>query len=848
MSTIKGPEKSVDGGKFQVIVTGITYTADAIKFKVKPKITNSFSHSHQIKLQYLGANGKWITYATTISVKTTSDTFSGGKVLSVKSARTQVRAVVKNVASTVTLTSNVKPAKPSKVSYKYLNDSDIELSFTTGSKGSSVPNNTLHIYRKEDTELAEWREIGNKALGGVTGKKLVIAHDQDASQGHRYKYGASVENQAGSSGIAYGSDWIYTSPSPVSNVNVERVDDYTVNISFQVESAAIDRRTLTGATILRQANGTGAYEIINRIKITSRQAAETSLYEYTDKDSRPNNSYKYAIRARNDQRSAADMEPVTGTDTIYNTPGAPAYVRGTYTAEGNINVKIDNRDVNCAEKTVVERSIDNGATWEELGEITTTKAVNTYTDVAVPVGVDVIYRAANSRDDGEMMSPYTTMTAPVIVLIPPEPPTLLEPYNNAKLLLSEYIRFSWMHNPLDGTPQEKAKIWIKINGSTYDRPVINGRTSYYDFPTAGLNPGDVITWKTATKGGHADYSEYSEEYNLTVLEKPEIQVNEPENNFTITTLPVHLDFDYIDTAGELQDLKIKILQAGNEVYSEALDPGDVTETNHVYDLSGFLFENETNYDLQIIATSTTGLSNTVTISLYVNYESVQFASPWYPDIDVNEDTGIVTVTINDALEELEPDPDDETEYVDEQVVHGVLYRVTGQGREKIAESILAGEQFIDFYAPLNQPYTYELMLQSDQGKISIVTQESEVNTPYWYVYYGPNNENICKALWQPQGDVSLDRPEKTLVRYSGRKYPVSYDSSAMEETFSFSGKIIDREELNHFIAMIRNGGTGVWHSANGEAYDASFKFSYSADYTERVIRWDCKLDVTRIEA
>jgi hypothetical protein len=47
--------------------------------------------------------------------------------------------------------------------------------------------------------------------------------------------------------------------------------------------------------------------------------------------------------------------------------------------------------------------------------------------------------------------------------------------------------------------------------------------------------------------------------------------------------------------------------------------------------------------------------------------------------------------------------------------------------------------------------------------------------------------------------------------------------------------------------MMRAGATGIWHSANGEAYDAVFDFDYSADYTQPTIAWQCKLDVTRIE-
>jgi hypothetical protein len=93
----------------------------------------------------------------------------------------------------------------------------------------------------------------------------------------------------------------------------------------------------------------------------------------------------------------------------------------------------------------------------------------------------------------------------------------------------------------------------------------------------------------------------------------------------------------------------------------------------------------------------------------------------------------------------------------------------------------------------------------------------------------------------------MKRPEKTQVRYSGRKYPVTYDSKAMDEGFTFNFILTDREQLNNFRYMLRNGGHGIWKSGDGDVYDADFEFDYSSRYTGPNIYWNCSLSVTRID-
>ena len=59
--------------------------------------------------------------------------------------------------------------------------------------------------------------------------------------------------------------------------------------------------------------------------------------------------------------------------------------------------------------------------------------------------------------------------------------------------------------------------------------------------------------------------------------------------------------------------------------------------------------------------------------------------------------------------------------------------------------------------------------------------------------------------------------------------------------------IFDRDELDNFRQMMRDGGRGIWKSGDGDVYDADFEFSYSSDYKGSQWRYNCTLNVTRID-
>ena len=171
-------------------------------------------------------------------------------------------------------------------------------------------------------------------------------------------------------------------------------------------------------------------------------------------------------------------------------------------------------------------------------------------------------------------------------------------------------------------------------------------------------------------------------------------------------------------------------------------------------------------------------------------------------------------------------------------------------RVLLRDNVQAGDELTDMYAPLNITYQYELVEVATTGEVAIIDMDVTINSVYWYIYWGLNNENIARVHWEPNGSVSLSRPEKEQIRYSGRKYPVTYDSKAIEEAYNYNGVITedDRDQLEQLRRMIEDGGQGIWKSCDGCVYPADFDYNYQADYTTDQLKLNITLNVTRIDS
>lgn len=843
MATESGQAVTTAGGTFRLKVD-YSYTTTAIKFKPYIVVTNNFDSTQSANIKWINTRGEWKNHKA--NVKNTGTYYiPDRKYKNNGDYQITIKGIINGKTSQVTLTSTIKPAK-AKISTSYVNDAHINITLT-GSGKKAVPSKTVTLQRQDLIGSATWETIKTYSPN-ATGSYSYTFSDQTVTRGERYRYRVNVSNDAGNSGYNT-TNWIYTNPAGVSNVAHTRDSNYSCTVSWERDIDAVDRSLITSYNIQRSDSG-GVW-----VKVGTKTADKTAALteSYTDNTTTTNNYYSYRVKPVNSRGVSPIAYDEGGTEPTYNTPAAPTSLRAVYTSGGDIIITLVNTEV-TATALEIERSLDGGATWSYLDEVDeTADPATTYTDSTTPTGSGIQYRARNTRDALTGNDRYSawTVSNTVQTISQPEPPTLIQPVNGTPIILDEEdTRLAWVHNPTDGTPQEAAQIQYYVN-DTYIATITVANVSYYDLT---LNPlyisaNDIVSWRVRTKGAYANYSEWSEYNEFKALTRPQIAFTAPDNGEVITNLPLELSWTYNDDSGLLQALTLDILSPGGDiVYTELIPTGAGTSGTYTHSLAGYLFDNMESYGLRVTALSTSGLTAIDEIGISIVYDSVRLQDSFFVDPEIDNDTGKVNlfISIDESPIVVTPDPDaEEPRYVDSPVDHASLYRVVNNKRVLLSENVQAGDQLTDLYAPLNVTYQYELVEVATTGEVAIVDMDVTLDSVYWYVYWG---DNIARAIWSPNGAVSLTRPERQQIRYSGRKYPVTYDSKAIEETYSFSGVIDDRAELDAFRRLIQDGGQGVWKSCDGQVYRADFDYSYSADYTVDHITWDIDLSVTRIDS
>jgi len=845
MARAVGPSISLGQGDYMQLSATYSFTTSAIK--VKPEVFfNCRSGRKTTVYVYMEYNGNKKTRKSTIVFTKKSDgstTFKtwkvgGGDWLSIPFNTVKIRAVVGGVfESKVTITSDLTPAKPN-LTISYKNDNRIDVLVKHAAQ-KGVRTATVDIERRVDVVSDSWSTVKTFAFNtNVAYEDTYI--DQQVERGHRYQYRAVARNGNGNSGYVLG-DWRYTNAPDVSNVSHVRNSNTTNTISFTRDGQSVDRKLFSGFRIGRKRSE-GAWATCADI---GPGGVNVDTVTFVDDTCSPDNYYSYRVRPKNDERGySPNVYDEGGTEPTYNTPAAPLSITATLNSSGNGVLLLDNKP-RTATELYIERSDDAGETWTALATLDETDApVTAYTDTTGISGENVQYRARNARDDLALSERYSAWAYSnvIVTLSPPSAPTLVMPYYSTPVSLDNgSVRLGWIHNPNDGTSQTAAQIQYLIN-DVYHTTVTLTTAAYYDLTLdpAVFSANDQIKWRVRTKGADADYSEWSEYSMFNLVTKPVIEFISPENSATIEQLPIELSWTYTDDSGLLESLTLDILRNGNVEKTIDLSEVEPEAGVYSYQLSEFLFENNADYELRATAVSDTGLSSVDIVDIYIDYAYVVFQNSLFADAEFDEETGIATITL--SADEAEPSEGDIV--VDSPIVNAYLYRIVSGKRELVSGNLVEGSEFEDKYVPVNVPVTYELLEIAQNGQIALVTMEYTFESIYWYVYYG---DKLARAIYDPSGSVSVSRPEKEQVRYSGRKYPVTYDSMAIEETFQFSGVTDDRDELNNFIEMIREGGQGVWKSADGDCYAADFGFSYSSEYTQDHLRWSISLDVTRID-
>jgi len=817
MGNLSGSVESYNNGKYKLSGT-YSYTDGSIYFDAKGEITNAFDKQQYCYLRWSTDNSTWLPSAS--GQKAQSTRKSGQTTWAQRSVNGEKLYVGIKYGSGAWSTDEItihRTQTPSEVKATKVNDACIQVD-VKGNSGAGYPVSKVKIERSNDA--SSWTELTEISVSTNDNEYNVSYQDLTVETGNRYYYQASAYNGTRGYSDPKKVGPIYTSADSgdISNVSTSQSGN-TVTVSWTCSLSAIQSGSITSFVVQRSSGAT--FATIGKVSAVVGQ----SNYTYTDYVTN-GGSYSYQISASGSGGQSSGG--ATGGSEIETSPNAPSSVSVYRNTSDNVVITVTGASSN-ADSVVIERSIDGGS-YSAIATETYASSV-TYTDTSATASDNIVYRAKYTNSTGSSGYAYSTA---VLVKQKPNAPYLKSPYNGTPIDKAQgTVRLVWEHRPLDGSPQQNARLQYKIGSGSWTTVSLTTAT-YYDLDISSMTANAVITWKVSTKGSHADYSDYSSEYTLSIKTRPTLEFTEPDNADVITSLPVVMEWSYNDACGTLQELKVEVVKDNEVVKSFNVDVGSGQSGTYSYSLAGFLFDNNTVYGLKAYALSSSGLTAEDNISVTIQYAEVSIAGGLLPSVVSDAETGYATITcLRDVTDGVSPVT----------ISEAYLYRVH-DNETVLIDAVTEGMQILDKYAPINVDYQYKLLYMTTGGSVAIVSVTVRNMSQYWFCYFG---DEIAKAIWNPTGSVTLGRPQRTEVRYSGRRFPVSYDQDALEETCLFSTVLMERDKLNKFRKLMQSGGQGIWKSGDGDAYDANFTFDYSSDFKSNQPMWNCTLAVTRID-
>lgn len=544
-----------------------------------------------------------------------------------------------------------------------------------------------------------------------------------------------------------------------------------------------------------------------------------SSYSYTQ--SSADHTYSFRVRAGY-QKSVGGYSNVT--DPIATSPDAPASI-STSAISGSTNVAVELSNPSpVATSLDWQYSTDSQQTWS-ASQTVAGSPVTSFT--ATGIQGTAYIRVRNVNDAGASAWLVSDL---VTTICPPAAPTLTAPTGNVVSTATGSVTFAWLHNTIDGSPQEAYELGYSTDGGSSWSVVSGGAESTY---TMGMpSVGTIVTWRVRTKGADASYSDWSTSRSFSVYAPPTVSITSP--SATVDSMPIQMTAVYTDMAGfSCAAATVSLSQNGRTLYSEAGTVSGSSITAQL-DVSEFLPTNGESYTVTVAARSSSSLSASANATF-----AVDFLEPSAGSLQVENDaeTGyaVLTVTFDN-----ESDPE-AAEAVSVSVARvnpdGTVIQLLSEGG--------SGSGIVDMYAPLNTSYRYAVTTHAASKAVRTVYVDNVLETDRWFAYWGEGQ--AASAVWNPENrGIQLRRPQKTRVWYAGRRDPVSYDGAAVELTEAPGWLLLEREEAAPFVRLIEDGGRGVYKSCDGWVYHADFELSLSPEYTALSWYGTVSLSVTRI--
>lgn len=597
--------------------------------------------------------------------------------------------------------------------------------------------------------------------------------------------------------------------------------------------------------------------------------------------------HRYKVCCRGKRKAQSDDESDYGywsdyTDNFYSPPEIPLQMP-LLVAKSKTSLQIEWASVsNCTgydiQYATKREYLENNS--NEAQNVSTEGTGTTYILTGLESGQEYFVRVRAKNSAGE--SGWSYIASRILGKDPVAPTTWS---SSTTGMVGEDILLYWVHNAQDGSSQTKAELELTIDGVV--QPAITvpnnrgeddkDKTSVYTLATNTYSEGVKIKWRVRTAGITDTYGEWSVSREINIYAKPTMILTLYDSQNTGINAIVELPFHVKAVTGPNTQAPIgyyvsitaktsyvvsdyagndKNVSAGDEVYGKYFD---ITTVLDIPISAGDVnLEIGEEYTLSVTASLNSGLTVESSVSITVDWSDEGEYIPDASDLTYLPDEYAMLIHAYCT--------DDDDAPVDGVILS--VYRIEPNGDlVEIGSNLANGTTVLDPHPSLNYASYRIVAINSTTGVVGYVDMfPYEIGEEAAIIQW--NEKWPVSVEYDEHGDLTIyeelqyadtlvlpynldvsekSSPDVSLVKYIGRKYPVSYYGTQLGDAQSWKLDIV-RDDINtlNMLRRLKDYQGDVYvREPSGSGCWANITVSFSQTHCETTI--PVTIEITRVE-
>lgn len=586
---------------------------------------------------------------------------------------------------------------------------------------------------------------------------------------------------------------------------------------------------------------------------------------------------EYKVRARSyrdsDKEYSEWSDYSSGVKTIPSAPSEITVIKAT----SKTSIYLEWEAVSTAKTYDIEYATKINYFDGSNGTTTITGIEFTkYEKIGLETGEEYFFRVRAVNDLGS--SSWSEIKS-VVIGKPPAAPTTWS--STTTCIVGEPLTLYWVHNAQDGSTQTYAELELYIDGNKETYTIENNvedednkdKTSFYEIDTTEYNEGSKIQWRVRTAGVTKEYGDWSIQRTVDIYAPATLELSvtdiDGEPIEILSSFPFYIyalsgpktqspigyhltiisneDYETVDDIGNN-----KIIKEGDELYSKYFD---ITDTLLVEMSAGNIdLENNIEYTITCTVSMNSGLTAEATSTFIVGWMD-----------EINEPNAEIGVDESTYTASIRPFCEDEEGNLIEGVLLSVYRReFDGTFTELGVNLENSRSTFVTDPHPALDYARYRIVAITEStgavgfydvpgyplGEKAVIIQWDED----WSTFDTSSSDEMVKPPWSgsllrlPYNiDVSdNNKSDVSLIKYIGRKYPVSYYGTQLNSTSTWNVAIPknDEETLYTLRRLAIWQGDVYVREPSGSGYWANISVSFSQKHKQLTI--PVTLNITRV--